>query len=154
MLRIKYLDSCYDEHSGVSIVRVATRYGIYEGVAREHPKEKYNSHLFGCQIAELRANIKAMKAALRFKNEELKGALRAYNECQTKQTHGVVKGIEKEACELSKDIKACKKELAKMLRDRANAIEELEQNKQRSQAPNVFSTAARTSKLNILDNSK
>lgn len=150
MIRIKFLGSCYDEHSGVSIVRVATRHGVYEGVAREHPKEKAKSRIFGCMMAENRADIKALKEAVRFKKAELKGAERVYAECQTKQARGVVKGIKKEIAELEGYIKEEELELKKIKKVREKTLrelEEVEQNKKQAQAFNVLSSEKRNLKI-------
>jgi len=148
MIRIKFLDSHYDKYSGVSIVRVATRYGVYEGIAREHPEEKYHSKFFGCMIAECRANIKALKDALKFKKAELKGAERVYAECQTKQTHGVVKGIKKEIIELEALINIEKVEIKQIEHTKQKAIDQMEEKEQKQKtikAVNVLAPDKRNS---------
>ena len=59
---MKFLHGEYDSTTGKSTVTLADRYGQYTGYAKLHPDDKKNeSRYMGCNIAEKRALIKALK---------------------------------------------------------------------------------------------
>lgn len=60
--RYTLLYAHYDEESGVSKVRIQTPYGVFKGKAKLHPNDiNYDSRYAGCELAELRAVVKAYK---------------------------------------------------------------------------------------------
>lgn len=60
--RYTLLYAHYDEETGVSKVRIQTPYGVFKGKAKLHPDDiNYDSRYAGCELAELRAVIKAYK---------------------------------------------------------------------------------------------
>ena len=53
---IKFLESNYDKASGISMVKIATECGFFQGYAFLGPDDKeYESEFLGCEIAEMRA---------------------------------------------------------------------------------------------------
>ena len=62
----------YNPNTGISRVRIANKYGTYEGIAKTHPEENHKSNLAGCYIAELRAWLKFYKKQLPKKKVVLK----------------------------------------------------------------------------------
>ena len=65
-MKTKLIFSKYDESTGVSISTIRCKYGEFTGIARLNPEDKANASSFvGCDIAERRAVIKALKAQLR-----------------------------------------------------------------------------------------
>ncbi len=63
---MRLVDAYYDEYTGVSYATVIhTINGIerrFEGISRIHPEEEHASKFTGCRYAEMRAQIKALKA--------------------------------------------------------------------------------------------
>lgn len=66
------MHSEYNPETGVSIVKINTDVGVFEGRAKCHPEEKYKSRYFGCQIAEGRALIAYQRALVKIGNAQLK----------------------------------------------------------------------------------
>lgn len=67
-----------DKDSGVSIVRIGTDLGEFEGIAECLIEDMdYFSNYFGCRIAELRALVKYAKAKVKYYKAQL-GALRNF----------------------------------------------------------------------------
>ena len=65
-MKTKLIFSKYEESTGVSISVIRCRYGEFTGIARLNPEDRANASSFvGCEIAERRAVIKALKAQLR-----------------------------------------------------------------------------------------
>lgn len=59
---MKFISSYYDQNTGTSYVTVQHLGKKFEGVAHTHPSEKdYASEFAGCEYAELKAIIKALK---------------------------------------------------------------------------------------------
>lgn len=68
-----------DKDSGVSIVRIGTDLGEFEGAAKCCPEDaEHFSNYFGCRIAELRAGVKYAKAKVKYYRARL-DALESYN---------------------------------------------------------------------------
>ena len=62
----KLIFSKYEESTGVSISVIRCRYGEFTGIARLNPEDRANASSFvGCEIAERRAVIKALRTQLR-----------------------------------------------------------------------------------------
>ena len=71
-MKTKILYSNYNTSTGVSTVTIQTKYGTFTGTAKVHPDDKdYSSSFFGCELAELRAGIKSLKAKLKKVNYQL-----------------------------------------------------------------------------------
>ena len=65
-MKTKLIFSKYDESTGVSISTIRCKYGEFIGIARLNPEDKANASSFvGCEIAERRAVIKALKTQLK-----------------------------------------------------------------------------------------
>lgn len=66
---MKFINSSYNEEFKESYVEVKHLGEIFGGTARCHPEDT-PSHFFGCYIAELRAEIKALKYERKIAKEE------------------------------------------------------------------------------------
>ena len=65
-MKTKLIFSKYDESTGVSTSTIRCKYGEFTGIARLNPEDKTNASSFvGCEIAERRAIIKALKTQLK-----------------------------------------------------------------------------------------
>ena len=65
-MKTKLIFSKYEESTGVSISVIRCRYGEFTGIARLNPEDRTNASSFvGCEIAERRAVIKALRTQLR-----------------------------------------------------------------------------------------
>lgn len=66
---MKFLYGYFDQKTGESVVGLADKYGTYTGQAKLHPEDKkYASKYTGCNIAQARAKIKALKSR-RYRNK-------------------------------------------------------------------------------------
>lgn len=79
------INSCFTERTGVSSCTVKHKGKIYTGYAKLHPEDQEKSSRFsGCQLAELRAEIKALKDELKQekeKCEEIRKFVKACGQC-------------------------------------------------------------------------
>lgn len=65
-MKTKLIFSKYEESTGVSISVIRCRYGEFTGIARLNPEDRANASSFvGCEIAERRAVIKALRTQLK-----------------------------------------------------------------------------------------
>ena len=65
-MKTKLIFSKYDESTGVSISTIRCKYGEFTGIARLNPEDKANASSFvGCEIAERRSVINALRIQLR-----------------------------------------------------------------------------------------
>ena len=65
-MKTKLIYSKYNESIGISISTIRCKYGEFTGIAKLNQEDKENASSFvGCEIAEKRAVIKALKAQLR-----------------------------------------------------------------------------------------
>ena len=69
----------YNEETGESVSRINTDVGTFEGCAKLHPEEKYESKYLGCQIAELRALKKYCRELVKIGKAQKKALIEAYN---------------------------------------------------------------------------
>lgn len=78
-MKIKLIDSYFDEENGISYARINTDYGEFEGWSQLHEEDKSISSTFaGCQYAETKAILKYMKYRIKLINERIK----ALEDCQ------------------------------------------------------------------------
>lgn len=77
-MKYKLIEANYNAETGVSIVVIGCSLGQFVGTAKVHPEEDedFKSRFFGCELAERRAYIKALKALRR----EYKNKVAALNE--------------------------------------------------------------------------
>ena len=73
------MSSNYDPDSGVSVVKINTDVGVFEGIAHCHPEEEYESRMFGCELAELRAIRKYLRELVKIGNAQLDALYHLYN---------------------------------------------------------------------------
>lgn len=79
---MKFITSEYEPNTGVSMVKVKHRNRIFVGTSAVHPDDKaYASTYTGGAIAEIRANIKALKYELRVLKKETKEWTKFLNAC-------------------------------------------------------------------------
>ena len=67
----KFLHSNADKEMGISTVTIEYKNERFTGLASKHPDDEW-SEFFGCEIAEVRAKIKAAKWEFRNKKKEYK----------------------------------------------------------------------------------
>lgn len=78
-MRIKLIESYYDENDGLSYAKINTDYGEFEGWAQLHEEDNdIASRYAGCQYAEQRAVLKYMKHRIKI----LAWQIQALNNCQ------------------------------------------------------------------------
>ena len=78
-IQMKTIASDYNENTGISMVRLSTDIGIFEGYASLHPEDaEIASRFAGCRYAEMRAGIKYMKAKARIAKYQLDVLNRIY----------------------------------------------------------------------------
>lgn len=72
-MKYKLIDSSFNEKNGISYVKIKTKLGIFEGIAKRHPEDMdIQSNFFGCKLAELRAIKKFfLKNKKEIKNKQL-----------------------------------------------------------------------------------
>ena len=65
-MKTKLIFSKYNESIGISISTIRCKYGEFTGIAKLNPEDRANASSFvGCEIAERRAIIKALRTQLR-----------------------------------------------------------------------------------------
>lgn len=69
-MKTKLIFSDFNKETGRSQATIASPIGSFTGYAKCHPEDEKSS-FFGCQLAELRAELKAMKANKRLKVAQL-----------------------------------------------------------------------------------
>lgn len=133
-MKIRLIFGNFDEKSGVSIVKISTKFGQFEGIANLNPKDPYPSRIFGCEIAEARATIKALNVAIKYKYSELKGAKRVRNmmtdSTDKEKADNLVKAIEREYNSLRAD----KRRIQKFISHGIEKREEIVQSKKKLEA--------------------
>lgn len=73
---MKFIKSCYDDNTGVSVVIMQHLGKKFFGLASLHPDDKENaSNYAGCEYAEIRATIKALKYERRLAKKRADAAL-------------------------------------------------------------------------------
>lgn len=78
-MKIKLIESYYDENDGLSYAKINTDYGEFEGLAQLHEEDNdIASRYAGCQYAEQRAVLKYMKHRIKI----LAWQIQALNNCQ------------------------------------------------------------------------
>ena len=60
-MKYKLKASDFDLTTGISFATIQTPFGEFTGISKMHPKEKIASNFIGCENAEKRAIIKALK---------------------------------------------------------------------------------------------
>ena len=72
-MKTQLLYSHYDAPSGMSIVGMKNKFGIFEASAQLHKEDKpYESSFFGCQVAEAKCMIKTHKERIHIINIKIK----------------------------------------------------------------------------------
>ena len=65
-MKYKILEAHYNKETGISYVKIQSKYGIFSATSKIHEEDKlYESSFTGCHIAELKARRKSYKYALR-----------------------------------------------------------------------------------------
>lgn len=72
-MKSKLITSTYDKETGISFAEIVTPLGKFTGVCKLHPEDQeYGSRFLGCDFAERRAYIKALKAKRKAVSAEIK----------------------------------------------------------------------------------
>ena len=79
---MKFIKSTYDPDTGYSTVIIQHLGKKFVGTARTHPEETNKSTYFGCQLAEIRAEIKALKYERTIAKQKSDDALDFIKSCQ------------------------------------------------------------------------
>ena len=73
-MKIKLLNSNYDEETGISTASIQTDYGIFTSTSKLHEEDKdIVSTYAGCQYAETKAILKYMKYRTKLIKQQIKG---------------------------------------------------------------------------------
>ena len=79
-MKTKILSCDFDETTGRTDITIATRYGVFSASSKPCAEDKpYTSKLFGGDVAEKKAIIKALKSHRRDMEQKLAGARHIYN---------------------------------------------------------------------------
>lgn len=116
--RIKFIDANYDGKTGKSTASVSNYLGTFYGEARFNPDDACPSIFVGPAIAEMRARIKALKAARKEQQVIYKTLNRLYNTVKTKYKPSVKSELEKSKITLTfinSNIKIVSKGIDKIL---------------------------------------
>ena len=75
-MKIKLIDSWYNEEDGISYAKINTDYGEFEGYAQLHEEDKeIASRYAGCQYAETRAVLRYMKYRIKILAYQIKALI-------------------------------------------------------------------------------
>ena len=73
-MKNKLIYSNFDEQTGISVARINTDLGEFEGTSKLHEEDRnITSNYAGCQYAETRATLKYIKKRIQILNYQLKG---------------------------------------------------------------------------------
>ena len=87
-MKIKLVDSWYNEENGESYAKINTDYGYFEAYSQLHEEDAdIASRYAGCQYAETRAVLKYMKLRIKNLNLELKGLENCQKALEQKATY-------------------------------------------------------------------
>lgn len=82
-MKIKLIESWYNEKDGISYAKISTDYGEFEGWASLHEEdEDIASRYAGCQYAEQRAVLKYMKFRIRILAYQIKALINCQNQIE------------------------------------------------------------------------
>ena len=71
-MKYKLIESHWDPNTGISDALISCEYGTFIGHAYLHPEdEKYASRFLGCEIAERRAYLDALKVKMSYLDAKL-----------------------------------------------------------------------------------
>lgn len=119
-MKYKILKDGYDKNTGISFSNIVTRYGEFSATARLNPEDKeYESNFFGCQLAEARCVIKALKEQLKIINVQIKTLKDLKNKILE------IKGINEENFIAAKELKMIVIELKKLYIKRVKVEQEI-----------------------------
>ena len=82
-MKIKLIESWYNEKDGISYAKITTDYGEFEGWASLHEEdEDIASKYAGCQYAEQRAVLKYIKFRIRILAYQIKALINCQNQME------------------------------------------------------------------------
>lgn len=140
-IQIKTIASDYNEETGVSMVKIATDIGIFEGYASLHPEdEEIASKYAGCRYAEMRASIKYMKEKAKIAKIKLDTTKKIFNNFNqmknfdknsriNKMLKKEIYFLEDEVETLNRNVKTLKERLKQAIDNRPNIIKEIKEKK-------------------------
>lgn len=75
-MKIKLIESYYNQETGISYAKINTDYGEFEGYAKLHEEDKeIASKYAGCQYAETRAVLKYMRNRIKILTYQIKALI-------------------------------------------------------------------------------
>lgn len=142
---MKFIDSYYYPENGHSRVIVQHLGEKFTGRAWIHPDEKDKASTYaGCQIAEIRAEIKALKYERRIKKEETDAMIKFVHACECykyfnkeeSSARVVYRQLNRRISEVNKltdEINKRYKQIDKIIRDRSIIIKALDRYKSKKE---------------------
>lgn len=121
--RIKFIDAEYDGKTGKSTASVSNYLGTFYGEAKFNPADGCPSIFVGPAIAEMRARVKALKAARREQRIIYQTLNRLYNTVKDKHKLAVKSDLEKSKVTLAfinSNIEIVSKQIDKILEQYSN----------------------------------
>lgn len=79
---MKFISSSYNKETGHSEVVIQNRGKKFIGAAQTHPEEEFPSKYFGCEYAEIRAEIAALKYEYKFEKQKVDEIKKFINACK------------------------------------------------------------------------
>lgn len=72
-MKTKLISANYDKNTGISIVKIQNKYGVFTGFSKLHKEDKkYESNFAGCACAEMKAKISYMKKRIEILKYQIK----------------------------------------------------------------------------------
>lgn len=139
---MKFIDGFYDTNTGISIVMIEHLGKKFSGQAYLHPDDKDNvSEFAGCEYAEIRATIDALKYERKLKKHDYKvienfiKACNCYNNfnkesLSAKVMYRQLNRKRKEINDITKEIEKFKGELQELISRREKIMEKMKSKKE------------------------
>ena len=133
-MKTKLIFSKYEESTGVSISVIRCRYGEFTGIARLNLEDRATASSFvGCEIAERRAVIKALRTQLRevkAMQKAVKMIIEELEKSKTYQKHSIENRrlrksywlYQKQILDIKKNISDIKESINTKLSERASIL--------------------------------
>lgn len=87
-MKIKLIDSWYNEEDGISYAKINTDYGEFEGYATLYEEDKEIASRFaGCQYAETRAVLKYMKHRIKILAYQIKALINCQKQMERRAAY-------------------------------------------------------------------
>lgn len=136
-IKMKTIASDYTKETGLSYVTINTDIGLFTGYSKLNPEDKdIASNFAGCRYAEIRANIKYIKAKIRDIKLQLEPLEKIFNNLNNRKYYNKkntgMKILEKEIILLQDDlvtlqnnVKSLKKRLQEAINSRPEIVRDM-----------------------------